>query len=193
MLNWRMMRNLDMATVFGAKVAALMDGRVCPLGGGKPNRAAFDQLRSLTPADLSPGRAIVDDDMARCCLAGLWLLHDFLDESHQISQEIDTPTGSYWHGIMHRREGDFDNAKYWFRRVGRHEVFGQLSEAAREVASVSTASVAASLSGGAWDPYRFVDQCQTSREGTADETLVRQIAQREWELLFAYCHGRAVS
>ena len=53
--------------------------------------------------------------MAACCLAGVWLLHDYLDESHTISQRIDTPSGSFWHGIMHRREGDFSNAKYWFR------------------------------------------------------------------------------
>ena len=45
--------------------------------------------------------------MAACCLCGLWLLHDFLDESHSLSQEITTDTGSYWHGIMHRREPDY--------------------------------------------------------------------------------------
>ena len=54
-------------------------------------------------------------DMAQACLAGLWLYHDFLDESHSISQEIATSTGSFWHGIMHRREPDPSNAKYWFR------------------------------------------------------------------------------
>jgi hypothetical protein len=49
--------------------------------------------------------------------AGLWLYVDDLDRSHHVSQSIETPVGSYWHGIMHRREGDFSNAKYWFRRA----------------------------------------------------------------------------
>ena len=50
--------------------------------------------------------------------AGLLLWNDALDASHTLSQGIDNPTGAYWHGIMHRREGDLDNAGYWFRRVG---------------------------------------------------------------------------
>ena len=58
-------------------------------------------------------------ELARACLAGLWLYHDFLDEAHRISQSLHGREGSYWHGIMHRREGDFANAKYWFHRVGR--------------------------------------------------------------------------
>ncbi len=60
--------------------------------------------------------------------AGLWLLAGNLDESHQISQSIESPEGSFWHGIMHRREGDFWNAKYWFRRVGRHPVLSELAK-----------------------------------------------------------------
>ena len=49
--------------------------------------------------------------MASACLAGLWLYHDYLDESHAVSQSIHTPAGSYWHGLMHRREPDFANPK----------------------------------------------------------------------------------
>src|SRR5690606_38969416 len=45
--------------------------------------------------------------------AGLWLYIDELDRSHVVSQTIDDATGSYWHGIMHRREGDFGNSHYW--------------------------------------------------------------------------------
>ena len=39
--------------------------------------------------------------------AGIWLYVDDLDQSHRVSQTVHTPTGSYWHAIMHRREGDF--------------------------------------------------------------------------------------
>ena len=65
--------------------------------------------------------------MAEGCLAGLWLLYDFLDESHTISQSLDTLEGSYWHGIMHRREPDYENAKYWFRRVPVHPIHAELA------------------------------------------------------------------
>ena len=46
--------------------------------------------------------------------AGLHLLNDSLDQSHSYSQQIeDDATGCYWHGIMHRMEGDYSNANYW--------------------------------------------------------------------------------
>ena len=67
------------------------------------------------------------------CPAGLWLLAGDLHHSHTLSQELPTAEGSYWHGIMHRREGDFENAKYWFRRVGQHAVLEELAAEAREL------------------------------------------------------------
>jgi hypothetical protein len=51
-------------------------------------------------------------------MAALWLYADELDRSHQLSQGISTSEGSFWHGIMHRREGDFSNSKYWFHQAG---------------------------------------------------------------------------
>src|SRR5262249_35721072 len=94
----------------------LKEPRLQPLGPGNPNAAAHDKLKPLTIDSAFAPTVVRDRDMAACCLAALWLHHDFLDESHRISQEIETPTGSYWHGILHRREPDYGNSKYWFRR-----------------------------------------------------------------------------
>src|SRR5947208_9436780 len=90
-------------SAYGPAVAALLAPRLAELGPGSPNAALRDRLRAFDPVtDL--GRPVADADMARACHAGLWLYHDFLDESHAVSQEIDTPTGSFWHAVMHRRE-----------------------------------------------------------------------------------------
>lgn len=98
--------------------------------------------------------------------AGLWLLAGDLDASHTISQSIASAEGSFWHGIMHRREGDGNNAKYWFRRVGSHPVLEQL---------------AATDYG---DPFDFVDRCQGADDN--DPTLLA-LQWQEWQRLLSHC------
>jgi hypothetical protein len=57
----------------------------------------------------------------------LW--HDHLDASHNISQGIENTDGSFVHAIMHRREPDAWNSKYWWRRVGNHPAFPEIAGA----------------------------------------------------------------
>jgi hypothetical protein len=173
----------------------LAQSRLMPLGPGEPNLTMKAKLAEPSPEALFAGTPVTDKDMAAACLAGLWLYHDFLDESHKISQEIQSTTGSYWHGIMHRREPDFDNAKYWFRRVGKHPLFEPLAKAARELANNETLPASATflIKQTAWDPFAFVDLCETSVRGSAPcGLLCQRIQQREWELLFDYCYRQAI-
>lgn len=161
-----------------------------PLGPGEPDELQRALLESLDDQQLFPGVTVVDRSMADCCRSALWLLHNFLDESHRISQEIETRTGSYWHGIMHRREPDYDNAKYWFRRVGAHPIFPELNRAAQQiVASVEDTPWDQIRRQGSWDPMHFVDCCsRAARQDHGAEQFCRRIAQAEWELLFDYCY-----
>ncbi len=135
----------------------------------------------LAPLSLEAAFApakIVDRDAALACFSGLWLLADDLDASHRISQDLGTPEGSFWHGIMHRREGDFGNAKYWFRRAGEHPVFDLLGD----VVDVA----------GEWDPYTFVDLCQRAARDESLAAQCRRWQQIEWEVLFDYCYRLAI-
>ena len=141
---------------------------------------------------------IADREMASCCLAGMWLLHDCLDESHNISQRIDTPAGSYWHAIMHRREGDFSNAKYWYQRVGGHPVLDAVRQSVPEFAyNRSLGTQSATLRKAAdrdWDPFEFVDLCELAvREKSYVRESCLDIQQIEWETLFDYCYQAAIS
>lgn len=101
-------------------------------------------------------------------LAGLLQVHDQLDASHECSQSIEGQGrdrhGDYWHAIMHRREPDYGNSKYWFRRVGDHPVYADLG---RLVATLYRESPQAEVRRGieqltsyGWDPLAFVDLCQ---------------------------------
>jgi hypothetical protein len=157
------------------------------LGEGNPPGDARRKLKELSVEPAFGGK-VADADMAQCCVAGIWLLYDFLDASHEVSQGISSREGSFWHGIMHRREGDFSNAKYWFRKVGRHSVWERLGswaiswtprpgESDRGGESASISSLRETLeqyrqevlptlvSGGVLDPLAFVDLCAAAQGG----------------------------
>jgi len=164
------------------------------LGPGVENQAALAQLSALTLADLFPDQTIVDEAMAQCCLSGLWLRHNFHDRSHTISQEIASSTGSYWHGIMHRREPDFPNAKYWFRRVGEHPVFEELHAKLQSLIAPASPPEAQSLAAAsAWDPYDFIDLCEAAQHNQPElNDFCCAVSEAEWRLLYEYCHRAAI-
>ena len=126
---------------------------------------------------------VVDQEMARCCLAGALLLHNFLDASHTISQSVHRPEGSYWHGLMHRREGDYGNAKYWFRNVGEHPVFEATRVAVQQLAAPPLSP---------WSPSGFVDACQKASRTSGAVSGLREVAAIEWRLLFHHCYQAAI-
>lgn len=120
--------------------------------------------------------------------AGLWLLVDELERSHRVSQNMENYEGFFWHGIMHRREGDYSNAKYWFRRVGSHPVHTKLAAVIGEHASTLAEQLPLDvLTDAAKLPEALVDQCKlAARRGNLVQSL-QQICWWEWQLLFSNC------
>jgi hypothetical protein len=186
------------STAYGPRFAELLrEERLNDLGPGRPNAGAGPLLKELTAARAFEPHAIKDGSMAAACFAGLWLYHDYLDESHRISQTIRTPTGSYWHSLMHRREPDSGNSKYWLDRTGKHPVFPELCEAARALAQAEAPALPSEArfleEQTQWDPYRFVDLCEAARTGrSAAGDLCRRVQLAEWRLLFDWCYRRAI-
>ena len=84
--------------------------------------ATREELEAITPAKLFAPDPILSAEDARLVKAALYLKHGYLEPCHQIAQSVATPTGNYWHGILHRHEGDRDNSHYWYHRVGTHPV-----------------------------------------------------------------------
>lgn len=66
--------------------------------------------------------------LADALASSLYLAANDLEASHEISQGIHTSVGSYLHGIMHRREKDFSNAKYWFHQAGELDYFDRIAD-----------------------------------------------------------------
>lgn len=160
-----------------------------------------DALESASLDELFEGESLKNTTFAEAIKSGLLLWNDALDESHNISQELGNQTGSYWHGIMHRREPDYSNSKYWFGRVGTHPIFPALRERALELfegaqnpSDVLTDIGQTIAAQEEWDAYQFIDWCQAA-EGDTDSDVTRflqQVQAEEIKLLLAYSYRNAV-
>lgn len=157
-----------------------------PSLGAGPSAPQLSALLQRTGAGL-PQVAPADAGAARACEAALWLLAGDLDHSHEISQSVKSADGSFWHGVMHRREGDFSNAKYWFRRAAHFPALASIGEAI--AADPLTDALATD---GGWDAIGFVDQCQQAvRRGGDEEQQCRRAQWVEWQIAMADCLHRA--
>lgn len=156
---------------------AVLDA-VAPLFEVCPLNQALGRLVVTTPGptDLA---AKVEQALLRPAIgpdsplaAGLWLYVDQLDASHAVSQKIDDPTGSYWHAIMHRLEGDFSNSHYWLRRTGRHPAMAAVDASGLHAAAA------------------LVDAAEAAhRRGDTPPDLI-ELQRREWAALFTWCARR---
>jgi hypothetical protein len=157
-----------------------------------------NRLRAIQPETMFGEVKIAQPRDALALLAGLHLWNDALADSHSLAQGIETATGSYWHGVVHRREPDYPNAKYWFRRVGDHPVFAALSEDALEILDADggpwARKTAEWLRGqGRWDPFAMVDWCQAAAgEEHAGYGLLEAIQMREIEHLLRHSYRGAI-
>lgn len=121
--------------------------------------------------------------------AALWLLAGDLDKSHAISQEHKSVEGAFWHGIMHRCEGDFWNAKYWFRQCKGHPVYQKLAErieccSGKVPFPTDRLIKASTLADTLVD---LIEQAESSKGGSEQEAWsepLQQVVWWEWQLLF---------
>jgi len=143
--------------------------------------ALVQSLRGASDATLSDQRPIGNPQMFALVRGGLFYALDAIHDAHAIFQDAKGDLGSYWHGMMHRREGDFDNARYWFRRAGALSFFGDL----HRTASAHSALMARQSN---WDPYVFTGECEQARFGeTGSLTELAALQRAEFEALFDYC------
>lgn len=152
--------------------------RLAPTEPGSPE--ALQRIRTAEEKELTGGAVLADVTYPRLIRAGLLYAYDAIDESHRIIQEIGTDQGSYWHGMVHRREGDFENARYWFRRTGALGVFPEMHARSAAVSPLMGRQEN-------WDPYVLVGQCEQARfGGDVDQKELVELQRLEFEVMFDY-------
>lgn len=134
--------------------------------------------------------------------AALHLWNDDLEAAHALVQELHSATGSALHGIVHRREGDYDNARYWFLRAGDYPAYHGLESRAaallgseRIPAGTIGQALAAIRNQGSWNPSLFVSmieihETRTNRDDDTVRLLLERLQQLELEAMLRFIGGR---
>lgn len=149
--------------------------------------ALVRRLRGADDATLAGPVKIASPSHLALVRGGLFYALDALDDGHRIFQEDHTDLGSYWHGMMHRREGDFDNARYWFRRAGELPIAGSLHAEAARVSPLMARQTT-------WDAYLLTGECEQAAHGAEENrTECAALLRAEFHGLLDYCWRKAVA
>ena len=114
----------------------------------------------------------------RCIRSLLYVLVGGMEQAHRIVQELSTSDAAYIHGMIHRIDDDFDNARYWFRRAG-------MEPAAAEMYRRAAANSLTFASRSIWDPILLTNMLEKSRNAEVTDEL-RTILTVEFEVMLQF-------
>ncbi|MGG3805543.1 hypothetical protein [Metabacillus fastidiosus] len=167
-----------------------------------------DHINDISVDNLSNGEAD-KRPYAISFVAGLHLWNDNLEDCHEALQDSIIygvhDTGSYWHGIMHRIEGDFGNTRYWTGKARNHSLFPELQtkisaylQNEADLDSLPESDTKQALikvtEQSAWNPLFFIDivELQTNKEkNPATEEIVKKVQQLEIAILLQYTYEQS--
>jgi hypothetical protein len=173
------------------KIKSLLATAEPPDLGPGPRPGVRDQADLEDLLEPIFGQSTLSAERRELVRALVLLWHDHLDAAHTIAQDIENRDGNLVHAIMHRREPDYTNSKYWLRRVGNHPCFPEIGRRATELFdSQSEKDLRAKLlANGSWDAVAFTDACERAvRKGdsSGQRELLRTLQQIETEALLSH-------
>lgn len=93
------------------------------------------------------------------CLTLVWF--DYLELAHQIADEERSTEFCYFHAMIHRRERDFFNARFWFRQTDRrHVVFANITDEVRKYLNQKGDQqlLESLIRNDEWSPLEFLEE-----------------------------------
>ncbi|PWN88594.1 hypothetical protein FA10DRAFT_288129 [Acaromyces ingoldii] len=85
----------------------------------------------------------IDATHPQCLRAALHLLNDDIDRAHTLAQDDEGDmTSNVCHAVLHRREGDYWNSKWWYRQIKHpliEQSYGSTADAQAFVDAVESA------------------------------------------------------
>lgn len=152
-----------------------------------PRPGVLDRRTISQRIDALQGRFPWLSDSAALLRAAALLYHDHQDDAHDLVADRTDISGAFLHGILHRREPDYWNAKYWFRQCDLHPAHSILAaRLATWLNPQEAATVRALTLPGTFDPFAFVDACdRCSRIDPKDPqvAILRKIQHAEFEAI----------
>ena len=145
------------------------------------------RIREVDDARIFGPQTLAPDAPVALVRVGLFYYHNALDDSHKQAAKSAGDIAAYWHGMVHRREGDFENARYWMRRAGEQPVFQEMQ------ARASDGSPHMSRQPN-WDPFLFIHLCEQYKYGETEYKKELGHLQRvELAAIFDYVWRRCVA
>ena len=90
---------------------------------------------TLSEFEASVKKAKPPSDLSPALTALWWAAKDNWDKAHHIVMTESGRDCAWVHAYLHRREGDLDNARYWYRQAGRSVATGSLAEEWTKIAA----------------------------------------------------------
>ena len=149
-----------------------------------PSHVANENLsRGIQSSVLFDGKS---GAMVECCRAGLLLWNDDLEGAHPLVQDLPDQTAAFWHAILHRREGDFSNARYWWNRTDEHPAFEPILDLVLHRVP-DFPFIDELRAEGRWLPLEFNAACQNFARDGRFETELRATQRLEMRGLLEWC------
>lgn len=159
---------------------------------GKPFSKGIEVVAKLSERDLGTGTS---PQTLLYLKSALYIYFDGFDEAHHLVDKVEGPIENWLHAIVHRREPDASNSKYWYQRVqAPEEVFHSIASQVVGF-SLSDSILELEILGGkmarakTWLPEVFVDICERFREKDPGSEAYRGLAhiqEIEWRGLLEF-------